>query len=95
MDTLSEWLFSIAWPLAKKVLVSLGLGYLTYTGLDTAVTSALDTAKAAVGSMPGDVALLVARFGFFDYMSITSGGIVSGLAWMYVKRLALTQGQPS
>lgn len=92
METLAQFLADIVWPLAKKVLSSLGMGYLTYQGIDTAVTSALDAAKNNLGSLPGDVALLVARFGFFDYMSITAGGIVGGLAWMIVKRMALNQG---
>lgn len=90
MDDLGTWLGSIVGPLVKRALAALGFGYVTFTGVDSAVHGALDAAKAAFGGMPGDVGLVVARFGFFDFMSITSGGIVSGLVWMYVKRLTVT-----
>lgn len=87
---LSTWLATMVWPLASKVLVSLGMGFLVFTGADAAINSALTAAKDAMGGMGLEVGLLVARFGFFDYMSITSGGLISGLTWMHMKRLAVT-----
>jgi len=87
MWNLVPWLLSIAWPIAARVLTQLGIGYVVYRGLDTAVTAALDAAKASMNSMPADVALLVARFGFFDYMSIVCGALVASLAWKQTKKL--------
>lgn len=89
MDDLASWLGSIVWPLVSRALKSLGLGFLVFEGADAAVQGALAAAKNSFGAMPGDVASLVARFGFFDFMAITAGGIVSGLAWMYMKRIAV------
>lgn len=86
---LASWLMALIGPLAARVMLSLGLGVVTLTGLDTAISSALSQAKAAFGGMPSDVLMIVAKFGFFDFMSITSGGVISGLVWMELKKIAV------
>lgn len=92
METLTSWLISLVTPIAGRVMAALGLGTVTYTGLNAAVDAALTQAQTAFTGMPADVALIVAKFGFFDYMSITSGGVVSGLVWMWAKRVVVTSG---
>jgi len=89
MDTLAAWLSNISWPLVSRVLTSLGFGYVTYTGADAAIGTALTAAKNAFTGLGPTIANLFAMAGFFDYMAITSGGIVSGLAWMTMKHMAL------
>lgn len=95
MDNFATWLGAITWPLVSRVLVTLGFGYVTYEGASTAIGGALTAVKGALGGLGGDVAQLLALAGFFDFMSITSGGIVSGLAWMAMKRLALQTTGPA
>ena len=92
MEGIADWLAGISWPLVSRVLSSLGVGTVTYVGADTALTSALSAAKSAFGGMSGDVIQLIAMAGFFEAMAIMSGGIVSGLAWMVMKRFALQTG---
>lgn len=88
-EGLSKWLYDLSWPIVSRVMAALGLGTLTYTGVDAALTGVLDNAKTAFSGMSGDVVQIVSMFGFFDAMAITSGGIISGLAWMVLKRFAL------
>lgn len=95
MDSFATWLGAITWPLVSRVLVALGFGYVTYEGAASAIGNALSAVKGALGGLGGDVAQLLALAGFFDFMSITSGGIVSGLAWMAMKRFALQTTGPS
>ncbi|WP_448676459.1 DUF2523 domain-containing protein [Delftia acidovorans] len=96
MEGIAEWLAKISWPLVSRVLVSLGFGYTTYEGADTAITNAISSIQGAFAGLGSEVLQLLAMAGFFDAMSITSGGIVSGLAWMVMKRFALqTTGQGS
>lgn len=92
MDGIAAWLARISWPLVTRVMSSLGLGSITYVGADTALNSALGAAKSAFAGMTADIFQLLAMAGFFDAMSIASGGIVSGLAWMVMKRFALQSG---
>lgn len=89
MEGLAKWLADITWPLVTRVLSALGLGTMTYLGADSALGTALSFAKGALGGLTADVAALLAMAGWFDFMSITSGGIVSGLAWLVMKRFAL------
>lgn len=89
MDNIAQWLASITWPLVSRVMVSLGVGTVTYTGADTALQSALGAAKAGFVGMSSDILQLLAIAGFFDAMSIMSGGIVSGLSWLVLKKFAL------
>lgn len=88
MDNIAQWLASITWPLVSRVLVAMGIGTVTYTGASSALDSALSAGKAAFAGMSGDVLQLLAMAGFFDAMSIMSGGIVSGLSWLVLKKYA-------
>jgi Protein of unknown function (DUF2523) len=96
MEGIADWLARISWPLVSRVLSSLGVGTVTYVGADTALGSALTRAKAAFAGIGADILALLAMAGAFDAMAIMSGGIVSGLAWMVMKRFALqTTGTPA
>jgi hypothetical protein len=89
MDSLSSWLASVSWPIVSRVLVSLGIGTVTYTGASTMAQSAIDAAKGAFMGLAGEAVQLLAMAGVFDFLSITSGGILSGIAWMTLKKFAL------
>lgn len=89
MDTIASWLASITWPLVSRVFAALTVGTVTYVGADTAIGGALQHAKNAFSGLAADVFSLLAIAGWFDFMSITSGGIVSGLTWMVMKKFAL------
>lgn len=92
MEGLASWLANISWPIVSRVFASLGVGVVTYTGADTALTGALNSAKAALTGLGGETLQLLAMAGFFDAMAIMSGGILSGLAWMVMKRFAIQAG---
>jgi hypothetical protein len=89
MDSWFDWLWNACVPVVKKVLGSLGMGYLSFEGASSALQSAFDSIQTSFGGLIPEVASLLARAGFFDVMAITSGGIMSGLAWMVLKRWAV------
>jgi hypothetical protein len=89
MSTLSGALTALAGPLAKKVLTSVGIGLVTYAGLDAAVTAGLSAAKSALGGIGTDYAAIAAMFGFFTACSVIAGGITAGLTMMSFKKLAV------
>jgi hypothetical protein len=88
MDSWFAWLWAAVLPLAKRVITGLGFGWITYEGVSTAINSAIANIQTAFGGLIAEVAALLAISGFFDAMAITSGGIVSGLVWMVLKRWA-------
>lgn len=92
MEGIADWIARISWPLVSRVLSSLGVGTVTYMGADSALSSALTAAKNAFMGIGGEVLQLLAMAGVFDAMAIMSGGIVSGMAFMVMKRFALQAG---
>ena len=93
MEGIGGWLSEYAGPLVKRVLAALGFGYVTFEGANAAVEGALDAIRTAAGGIVLEVAQLLALAGVFDYLSITAGGVVGGLAWMTVKRMTLKTGE--
>ena len=89
MQGIAAWLAQIAWPLASRVIVALGFGYVTYEGADIAVAAVLNAAKQAFAGITGEMLQFLAMAGFFEAVSISMGGVVSGLAWMTMKKFAL------
>jgi len=82
------WLVALAGPVVRQALVSIGVGTITFVGLQSAVTSALNGAKSAVGGMPADIASIVAMAGIFTALSILAGGVMAGVSLMILKRFA-------
>jgi Protein of unknown function (DUF2523) len=95
MEGLSKWLYDISWPIVSRVLAALGLGTITYTGADTALTAAMSAAKATLTGIIPEVLQILAMSGFFEAMAISAGGLISGLAWMVLKRFALSTTGPA
>lgn len=87
--TWASWLLSLAAPVASRVLLSLGIGTVTFVGLQAALNAALSQAKAAAGGLSGDVMALVAMSGGFAAMAIIAGGAVTAVSMIALKRLAL------
>jgi hypothetical protein len=83
----ATWIMALVSPIARRVLLSLGLGVVTYTGVDTAVSSVLSQAKAAwAGGLVGDAAQLVAMAGANTALGIIAGGIVGRVTMLALKR---------
>lgn len=89
MPTLAAFLLSMAAPLVGRVLLALGIGTVTYTGLSALLSSLLSQAKASMQGMAPDVASMVAMAGGFEAMSIMAGGMVTALTFAVLKRFAL------
>lgn len=89
MSTLGGFLAAAAGPIAKRVLSSIGIGVVTYAGVDLAVNALLSQAKSAWAGTVGDVAAYVAMSGANQALSIIAGAIAARVAFMSLKRLAL------
>lgn len=75
--TLVAFFASSAGALAKRVLVAIGIGTVTYAGLDTAFAAARDLVVSNYGQMTGDVANLVSLAGVGLAIGIILGAMVS------------------
>lgn len=89
MNGLGTWLVALAGPLARRVLASLGLGVVTYVGMDAAISGILAQAKAGWGGMAGDVTSYVAMSGANVALSLIAGALVGRVGLMVLKRMTL------
>jgi len=81
-----SFLLGISGPIARQVMVSIGVGVVTFAGLSTAVSGALGSAKSAIGGLTGDVLQVAAMAGTFTSLSIIAGGIMAGVSMIALKR---------
>ena len=86
MSTFSSAMMALAGPMAKKVLASLGIGLITYVGVDAAVTAALNAAKSNFGGLTADIVQIAALFGVFTALSIVAGGLIAGVTMIALER---------
>lgn len=87
-DGLAEWLGNITWPLVTRVLASMGLGTITFTGAESALDSAIGSVVNSANSLAAPILQLVIMSGFFDALSIMAGSISGGIGWLVMKRWA-------
>lgn len=80
------WVLSLVAPVAKKVLLALGVGIVTVTGFDFAINQLTDLINTQLGGVSADILGLASMMGITDAIGITLGGISSAATLMAVKR---------
>lgn len=83
---MGKWLMALASPIARQILISLGIGVVTFVGLDTALAAALAAAKQALGGLPGDTINILGLGGVFQACSILAGGLTARVSLALVKQ---------
>lgn len=86
MSGFSSLLLLIAGPIARQVFVSLGIGLVTFVGLDTAISVALSASKLHLGQIPASIAAILTMGGVFKGLSIIAGGITARISMVSLKR---------
>lgn len=87
MDGLGSWLLELTSPIARRVIISLGLGVVSYLGLDSAVDGLLAQARQGWGTVSADVATYVAMCGANVGLALISGALIARTGLMALKRL--------
>lgn len=82
MGDLTSWLMSMVGPVVKKVLTTIGLGWLTFEGVTGLADQVRNSVLGSFGGTAGVVYDLLALAGFIDSVGIILGAIsmVAGLA---------------
>ncbi len=89
---LAALLSALAWPLVSRVLLSMGLGVISYTGASAALSQLVNAAKATWSGGSADLLAILTIAGVFQAMAIIVGGITAGLALLVFKRIGLVSG---
>ena len=89
MIQLGAWLLTLAGPVARQVMISLGIGVATYAGLDLAVGGLIQSSANSINSMPAQAAQLFGLAGGFQALSIIAGGLTFRVSMIALKRFKL------
>lgn len=86
MASLGAYLDSISLPLVQKVLVGLGIGVVTYTGLQAAFNQAQTLIIANYNSVPAQIAALFYLAGFNYAFGLVLSAMSMRVAMTVVKK---------
>lgn len=87
MLNVAGWLLALAVPLARKILVALGIGWLTYESFGFLVTQLQNAVLGAWGQVGGVTFQLLSLAGVPDSLGIILGGFAARAALMGVAKL--------
>lgn len=80
-------LLAITGPIVIRVLTTLGLGVVTYTGLNAVVTMAYNSIQASLSGLPADIATFAFLSGLPQGMAIIMSALVARIALMQVQKI--------
>jgi hypothetical protein len=86
--SLGDFLSAAIGPLVKRGLSALGVGVVTYVGVDLAVSSLLEQARSAYQGLPSDVAGYLSYGGVPTAFAIICGGLTARVTILSLKKLA-------
>jgi len=89
MNGLGTFLLAIAGPIAKRLLVSLGFGIVSYAAVGTALTQVLSAAKNAWGGLAAEPLAIIQIAGINTAVSIVAGALVAKVGLNSLKKLQL------
>jgi hypothetical protein len=87
MNSIGALLLSWGGPLAKRVLIALGIGTITYVGIDAALSAVVSAIQAQLGGLPSDIIQIITIGGGTTAMSIILGGIAARISMMSLAKL--------
>jgi len=87
MGNLATWLITLAWPIAKRILVMLGIGTVTYTGLSLLGNQAQQAVVDNWGALGGATLQIATLGGIPQTIGIILGAFNARLAFVVVGRL--------
>lgn len=74
---LATWLMGLIGPLALRVLTTLGLGTVTFTGVTLTMQSLIDSATSNWSSIAADVLALASIAGIPQALGLIAGAMVA------------------
>lgn len=92
MANLFAWLALAVGPLAKQVLLALGIGWVSYAGVSLLLDQVRDAVVSNYGAISGTTAQLLAFYGFGQAISIILGGFAAKAGLMVFARLGKVSG---
>lgn len=87
MANIAAWLLALAWPIAKKVLVMLGIGWATYEGLGLLASQVTSQVADYWGQMPASFIQIATLSGIAQAVGIVLGAFTARASFMAMGKL--------
>lgn len=87
MANVAAWLLALVAPIAKRALIALGIGVVSYAGIDAALDAVRVAIASNIGGISGEISSFLAMAGFFTAIGIIFGGVMARVALMAVSKL--------
>lgn len=87
MVNLAVWLAAIVWPLAQKVLLGLGVGWLTYEAVTVALNVVRASVLAQLGAISGAMLQVLSLSGCMEAVGIILGAVAARASLLVLARL--------
>lgn len=88
METLTNWLISMAWPVVQRVLAALGLGVVTYESLSVLSGQLDGLIRGAWGGLGGAILDIASLGGIPQAIGIILAAYNARLAFLVLKKLS-------
>ena len=82
-------LIALVAPIAKRVLVALGIGIVTYAGYTVVLDAFMQQISSNLGQMPTAALQLITMFGFPDAAGVILGAFATKLSIQTFKRFEI------
>lgn len=89
MSSAGLYLASVAGPIAKRAVMALGFGTVTYVGLDAALGVVKSNVISSWGAIPSGALAIMSMAGVSQAMGIVLGAIVARVSMIQLKRFGL------
>lgn len=86
---IAAWLLSISSPIVVRVLSQLGIGIVSFIGVEAAVNQLISMAQSHWMGLPSVVLQFMAIAGLNTALGIIAGGVSARLTLMVFKRFTL------
>lgn len=81
------FLLSLAGPILKRALIALGIGWVTYQGLDVLLSALIGSVQSNFSAFSGSAAQIVWLAGFGQAIGIVLGAITARMSMMILSKL--------
>lgn len=89
---MGKWLVGLAWPAISRILTSLGLGTVTFVGMDAMLQSAISSSQSSMAGLSPEILAIMSISGFITAMGILAGALTASLMLVALKRFAFGTG---
>lgn len=83
----SGFLLAAAWPVVKKVLIAMGIGFVTYEGLGLIANQVISEIQSLWGMQASDVVQILSIAGIPQSLGIFCGSLTARVSFVVASRL--------